>query len=87
MSNSNNKILNNTNANNTNIQKDRNPRPVHLPSETGGKTKHSTEKFYFGANAPNRRPQNRRPGQNQFQQRNAQNNSDGNVQAVSQTSN
>ena len=45
---------------------------VHLPSETGGKTNHSTEKFYFGANASNRPPQNTRPeGQNQFQQRNS----------------
>ena len=40
----NNKISNNTNANNTNIQKDRRPKPVYLPCETCGKTSHSTEK-------------------------------------------
>ena len=47
------------------------------------------EKFYFGANADNRPPpRNRRAeGQNQVQQRSAQNNSDVNVQAAAQTLN
>ena len=85
-SNCNNKASNNTNANNTNLQKDRRPRPVYPPCETCGKTNHSTEECYFGANAANRAPpRNRRPeGQNQVQQRNAQSNSDGNVQAAAQ---
>ena len=85
--NSNNKISNNTNANNTNYQKDRRSRPVYPPCETCGKTSHSTEKCYFGANVANRLPpRNRRPeGQNQVQQTNAQSNSDGNFQAAAQT--
>ena len=76
-------------ANNTNNQRDRKPRPVFLPCETCGRTNHSTERCYLGANAANRPPpRNRRPeGQNQAQQRNTQNNSDGNVQAVAQPSN
>ena len=73
-------------ANNTNNQRDRKPRPVFPPCETCGRTNHSTERCYLGANAAYRPPpRNRRPeGQNQAQQRNTQNNSDGNVQAVAQ---
>ena len=73
-------------VNNTNNQKDRKPRPVFPPCETCGRTNHSTERCYLGANAANRPPpRNKRPeGQNQAQQRNAQNNSDGNVQAAAQ---
>ena len=47
------KVSNNTNANSTNNQKDRGPRPVYPPCETCGKTNPSTEKCYFGANAAN----------------------------------
>ena len=88
-SNSNKKIPNKTNAVNKNNQKHRKPRPVYPPCETCGKTNHSTEKRYFGANATNRMPpRNRRPeGQNQAQQRNAQNNSVVNVQVAAQTLN
>ena len=88
-SNPNNKVSNNTKADNTNNQKDRRSRPVSPPCETCGRTNHSTEKCYLGANAANRPPSlNRRPeGQNQVQQRNAQSNSDRNVQAVAQTLN
>ena len=88
-SNHNNKVANNTKANNLNIQKDRRPRPVFPFCETCGRTNHSTEKCYLGANAANRPPpRNGRPeGQNQVQQRNAQSNSDGNVQAAAQTLN
>ena len=88
-SNPNNKVSNNTNANNTNNQRDRRSRPVFPPCETCGRTNHSTEKCYLGANAANRLPpRNRRPeGQNQVQQRNAQSHSDGNVQAAAQTLN
>ena len=73
-------------VNNTNNQRDRKPRPVFPPCETCGRTNHSTERCYLGANAANRPPpRNRRPeGQNQAQQRNTQNNSDGNVQAAAQ---
>ena len=73
-------------ANNTNIQRDRRPRPVFPPCETRGRTNHSTERCYLGANAANRPPpRNRRPeGQNQAPQRNTQNKSDGNAQAAAQ---
>ena len=88
-SNPNNKISNSTKANNKNNQKDRRPRPVFLTCETCGRTNHSTEKCYLGANAANRPPpRNRRPeGQNQVQQRNALSNSDGNAQAAALTLN
>ena len=88
-SNPNNKTANKTKANNMNTQRDRRLRPVFPPSETCGRTNHSTEKCYFGANAANRPPpRNRRPeGQNHVQQRNAQSNLDGNVQATAQTLN
>ena len=88
-SNPNNKVANNTKGNNINNQKDRRPRPVFPPCETCGRTNHSTEKCYLGANAANRpTPRNRRPeGQNQSQQNNAQHNSDGNVQAAAQSLN
>ena len=84
--NNNNKVANNTKGTNINNQRDRKPRPVFSPCETCGRTNHSTERCYLGANAANRPPpRNRRPeGQNQAQQRNTQNNSDGNVQAVAQ---
>ena len=73
-------------ANNANNQRDRKTRPVFPPCETCGRTNHSTERCYLGANAANRPPpRNRRPeGQNQAQQRNTQNGSDGNIQAVAQ---
>ena len=73
-------------ANNANNQRDRKTRPVFPPCETCGRTNHSTEKCYLGANAANRPPpRNRRPeGQNQAQQRNTQNGSDGNLQAAAQ---
>ena len=56
-------------ANNSNNQRDRKPRPVFPPCETCGRTNHSTERCYLGANAANRPPpRNRRPeGQNQAQ--------------------
>ena len=85
-SNPNNKAPVANKANNTNNQRDRRPRPVFRPCETCGRTNHSTERCYLGANAANRPPhRNRRPeGQNQAQQGNTQNNSDGNVQTVAQ---
>ena len=85
-SNPNQKVPVTNKANNANNQRDRKTRPVFPPCETCGRTNHSTEKCYLGANAANRPPpRNRRPeGQNQAQQRNTQNGSDGNVQAVAQ---
>ena len=87
--NNNNKVANNTKGSNINIQRDRRARPVFPPCETCGRTNHSTEKCYLGANAASRPPQrNRRPeGQNQSQQNNAQNNPDGNLQASAQALN
>ena len=84
-SNSNNKVSNNTNANKTNNQKkNRRPRPVCPPCETCGETNHFAEKCFLAAKAAKRpTPRNRRPeGQNQVQQRNAQRNSDRNIQAA-----
>ena len=87
--NNHNHVANNTKGNNINKQRDRRPKPVFPPCETCGRTNHSTEKCCLGANAANRPPlRNRRlGGQNQSQQNNAQNNSDGNVQAVAQALN
>ena len=85
-SNSNNKVSNNTIANNINIQKDRRPRPVYPHCQTCGRTNRSVVKCYFEANAANKPPlRNIRPeGQNQVLQRNAQSNSDGNVEVAAQ---
>ena len=82
----NNKVTDNAKGHNTNNQRDRKPRPVFPPCETCGRTNHSTERCYLGANAANRPPPRirRTEGQNQAQQRNTQNNSDGNVQAAAQ---
>ena len=84
--NNNNKVVNNTKGSNINNQRDRRSRPVFAPCETCGRTNHSTEKCYLGANAANRPPpRNRRSeGQNQSQQNNARSDSDGNVQAAAQ---
>ena len=67
----NNKITDNAKGNNTNNQRDRKPRPVFPPCETCGRTNHSTERCYLGANAANRPPpRNRRTeGQNEAQQK------------------
>ena len=83
------KVSSDTSANNTNNQKDKRSRTVYPPCETCGRTNHSTEKCYLGANAADRPPpRNRRPEeQNQVQQRNAQRNSDENVPAAAQTLN
>ena len=85
----NNKVANNTKASNIKNQKDRRSRPVFPPCETRGRINHSTEKCFLGANAANRPPlRNRRPkGHNQNQQKNAQSNLDGNVQAAAQALN
>ena len=85
-SNPNNIVSNKTKANNTTNQRDRRSTLVFPPCGTCGRTNHSTEKCYLGANAANTPPpRNRRPeGQNHVQQRNAQSKSDGNVQGAAQ---
>ena len=84
-----NNVADNNKGNNINNQRDRKSRPVFPPCETCGRTYHSEEKCYLGANAANRPPpRSRRPeGQNQGQQNNVQSNSDGNVQAAAQAVN
>ena len=58
----NNKTVTNGNANNANNRKEEKPGPVYPPFENCGKTNHSTEKCYFGANAANIPPPwNRKP--------------------------
>ena len=70
----NSKTVNNGNAKNANNRNDWKPWAVYPPCETCGKTNHSKEKCYFGANAANRPPpQNRRPvEQSQNQQKDTQ---------------
>ena len=82
----NNKSADNIKGNNMINQRDGRPRPVFPHCETCGRTNHSTEKCFLGANAANRPPpRNSRPeGQNQ---QNIAHNSDGNVQAVAQALN
>ena len=62
---------NNNNNNRNNNRAERKPKTVYPPCETCGKTNHSTEKCYFGANAANRLlPRHRRPErQNQVSER------------------
>ena len=60
-SNPNSNISNNNNNKNSK-RAERKPKTVYPPCETCGKTNHSTEKCYFGANAANRPPPlHRRP--------------------------
>ena len=69
-SNPNSNVSNNNNNKNSN-RAERKPKTVYPPCETCGKTNHSTEKCYFGANAANRPlPRHRRPErQNQISER------------------
>ena len=61
-SNPNKKVSNNTKMKNTNKQRDKRSRHVFPPCETCGRSNHSTEKCYLGANAANRPPpRNRQP--------------------------
>ena len=48
--------VNNNNNNKNSNTAERKPKTVHPPCETCGKTNHSKEKNYFGANAANRPP-------------------------------
>ena len=80
-------IPNNNNKNSNRAE--RKPKTVYPPYETCGKTNHSTERCYHGANAANRAPpQQRRPErQNQVQKRANQNDSNENNQAAAQNLN
>ena len=77
----------NSNANNNNNKRNNNraertPKTVYPPCETCGKTNHSTEKCYFGANAANR-PER----QNQVPERAKQNDSNEASQTAAQNLN
>ena len=80
--------VNNPNNNNRNSNRaEGKPRTVYPPSETFGKTNHSTEKCYNGANAANRPPprQKRPERQNQVQERAKHKDSNETTQAAAQT--
>ena len=80
-SNSNSTVNNNHNKNGNRAQGK--PKTVYLLCETCGKTNHSTEKCYYGANAANTR--HRKPEtQNQVQERASQNDSNETAQAPAQ---
>ena len=82
--------VNNHNDNNTNSNRaERKPKTVYPPCETCGKTNHSTENCYHGANAANRPlPRQRRPErQNQVEERANQNDSKETTQAAAQNLN
>ena len=79
--------VNNPNNNNRNSKRsERKPKTVYPPCETCGKTNHSTERCYQGANAANRPPPRPRRSerQNQVQERAIQKDSNENSQAVAQ---
>ena len=82
--------VNNPNNNNRNNNRaERKQRTVYPPCETCGKTNHSPEKCYNGANAANRPPpRHRRPErQNQVQEIANQNDSNETIQAAAQNLN
>ena len=87
--NHNNKTVSNGNAHTVNNRNDRKPRTLYPVFENYGKTNHSTEECYFGANAANRRPpRNIRPmEQNQNKQQDTQINTIESVQAAAQALN
>ena len=74
----------NNNNNRNSCRAERKPKIVYPPCETCGKTNHSTENCYHGANAANRPPlRQRRPErQNQVQERANQNDSHETTQAA-----
>ena len=82
--------VNNPNNNNRNSNRaERKPKTVHPSCETCGKTNHSTERCYHGANAAKRPPprQKRPERQNQVQERAIQDYSNENSLAVAQNIN
>ena len=81
--------VDNTNNNKNSNKAERKPKTVYPLCETCGKTNHSTEKCYFGANAANRPPpRHRRPErQNQVSERANQSDTNGAPQAAAQNIN
>ena len=81
--------VNNNNNNKNSNKAERKPKTVYPPCETCGKTNHSTEKCYFGANAANRPPpRHRRPErQNQVPERANQSDSNEAPQGAAQNLN
>ena len=81
--------VNNPNNNRISNRAERKPETVYPPCETCGKTNHSTENCYHGANASNRPPpRQRRPEkQNQVQEKANQNDSNETTQAAAQNLN
>ena len=70
--------VNNNNNNKNSNKAERKPKTVYPPCETCGKTNHSTEKCYFGANAANRPPPRHRGPERQNQVPERANQSDSN---------
>ena len=85
-SNPNSNVNNNNNQNRNSNRDKRKPKTVYPRCETCGKTNHSTEKCYYGANAANRPPpRHRRPErQNQVPERARQSDSNEAPQAAVQ---
>ena len=79
------RLANNSNYKNSNKAK-RKSKTVQSPCKTRGKTNHSTEKCYYGANAANRPPpgQGRPERQNPVQERANQYDSNETTQAAAQ---
>ena len=82
-------VKNHNNKNKNSNRAERKPKIVYPPCETCGKTNHSTEKCYYGANAANRPPpRHRRPErQNQVKEPASQNGSNETAQAPNQNIN
>ena len=78
--------VNNTNNNKNSNKAERKPETVYPPCETCGKTNHSADRCYVGANAANRPlPWKRKPeGQSRHHQQDAQNSITGCVLATAQ---
>ena len=78
--------VNNTNNNKNSNKAERKPETVYPPCETCGKTNHSADRCYVGANAANRPlPWNSKPeGQSGHHQQDAQNSKTGCVLATAQ---
>ena len=77
---------NNTNNNKNSNKAERRPETVYLPCETCGKTNHSADRCYVGANAANRPPpwKSKPEGQSGHHQQDAQNSIIGCVLATAQ---
>ena len=70
--------VNNNNNNKNSNRAERKPKIVYPPRETNGKTNHTTDKCYFGANTANRPPRRHRRPERQNQAPERANHSDSN---------